>query len=148
MNAADSGHGVRIAASHGGLASASCPFRGSAIAPADQGPVQDLDASRRALETLVIGKVPRSGKSGKHVVHAEHKTLGQQVAQKAFPVIPAPLQLHVITLVDIVDTDVNLGAAGHATGDFLAQEEVRVTAQAFTSFDRVMVCHGDEVHAQ
>jgi 6-phosphogluconolactonase/glucosamine-6-phosphate isomerase/deaminase len=48
---------------------------------------------------------------------------------------------------NVVDTQVHFSAAGHAYGDFFAEEEVRMLAEDFRGIDRIVVGCCDDGHA-
>jgi hypothetical protein len=61
-------------------------------------------------------------------------------------IVTATLDLDVITLANIQNANMNIRAAGHTAGDFLAQEEIGMLAEGFGAFDRIVIGKSDEVH--
>jgi hypothetical protein len=51
-----------------------------------------------------------------------------------------------LALVEIVNADMDFRAAGHAAGQFLAQEESGMLPKFFCAFDRVVVCQREQIH--
>lgn len=71
-----------------------------------------------------------------------------EVHEEREEIIASLLNFDVIALGDAVDTEVELGAAGHGAGDFFTEEEVGAATKDFDGVDGVMVGDGNDGHAE
>src|SRR5262249_20837522 len=88
------------------------------------------------------------GQAREDVVDAEEDLALGQIHEQGDEIIAAALNLNVVAFADAVNTDMQLGTAGHPDGYFFAEEEVGVTPEGLGDFNRVMVGDGNDGHAQ
>ena len=81
------------------------------------------------------------------MVDAKEKSPLSQIHEQRDQVIPPLLELHVLTLIEVIHTDMDFGAAGHLAGQLFAQKEAAVLPQPFGTIDRIVVGQGEQVHA-
>ena len=81
------------------------------------------------------------------MVDAKEKSPLSQIHEQRDQVIPSLLELNMLTLIEVIHTDMDFGAAGHLAGQLLAQEEAVMLPQPFGTIDRIVVGQGEQVHA-
>src|SRR5215471_9264675 len=145
---ADTGDGVRVAAGDGYLAELCGEPRSAGIGLPPHLTVTGLESRDIRGKPGEIFHLAAAGESGKDVVDAEEDLALGQVHEQRDEVFAPALNLAVVTLADGIDTHMEFAAAWHLHGDFLADEEVGVTAERLGHFDRVMVGDGDHRHAE
>ena len=80
------------------------------------------------------------------MIDAEQKALFSKVREERREVVAAALNLNVLMFVQVINTDVQGCATGHAAGDFLTEKEIPVMAKRLEGVNRVMIRDRDQVH--
>lgn len=80
------------------------------------------------------------------MVDAEEEPSLGEVHQQSHQVVAALLELDVLPLGQVVDSDVCFRPARHPAGDLFAHEEILAPAQNFRSIDGIVVRQREEVH--
>ena len=147
ISPAETFDGVRVAAGDLGLARQAGHIRGVAIGGGQHLAVAGFHCRKDGDELLEIGAGAGAGQAGEGVIHAEQQAALLEVSEQGREVLAAALHLEVIAVLYAIDAHVQLGPAGGAAGNFLAQEKIRVAAQALDRADGVVIGDGDQLHA-
>jgi len=81
------------------------------------------------------------------MVYAEKKLPLRQIHQQGNEIVPAALNLEMVAFAQAIYAQVHFRPAGHANGDFLAQEEVWETAEGLRTINGVVVGDRNDEHA-
>ena len=137
---------MRVAAANPDLAPLFGQLSRLIVGPLQHVAVLDFKCREVFVEPLEVFQFATPGDAGEHVVDAEEDPFLAQVHQQRHQIAAALQQLPVLLFADVVDPDVHFGAARHSAGQLFADEEIRLAAQLFGAFDRVMVGQREQIH--
>jgi hypothetical protein len=142
----DRGQGMSVAAADSDLSPVPGQKGGMQICRFQHLRVERLDRRKIFPEPLKIFLLARAGQARKDVIDAEKQPFFRKVYQQGDQIIAPLLNLDMLALGQIVDTDMDFRAARHLAGDFFADEKVFVSPQRLGAFDRIVLGQSDQVH--
>lgn len=109
--------------------------------------VARLDSWEVFVEPDEVIAVAAAGHAGEDVIDTEEESALGQVHQERDKIVSPLLELNVLTLMEVVNADVDFRTAGHATSQLLAEKESGTAAQSLRAIDAVVVGESEQGHA-
>lgn len=81
------------------------------------------------------------------MIDAKENPAFGKIHQQRDEIVPSLLELNVLALMEVVNTNVNFRAARHPARQLLAEEESGPASQLFGTVDRIVIREREEIHA-